>query len=265
MSRSVRPDPPLLAIARRYEPLVISVTVILVALLVVPNNGAVVGAGPVVAAPAAPPPLAPPALPGPTEPVPLTRPPNVTAQPVPPAPAPVARPRPAPSAAPPAPPTQEPEPSPTVQPPMGDVIRVVEAGWTGNSSGVPLAGTDVPDGTLPVSVTLGSPDRRSLLRIEGRSTTLELAEHPDAIGTRFPDAAALWLCPLLSDEWEGTPNMAPDEAPEHDCEIHAVGVRVDEHWSFDLGVFGANVPTSLAVVPAEGAGDFQVLLSDPRT
>ncbi len=154
--------------------------------------------------------------------------------------------------------------TPTTTKPIEPVaLRVAEAGWSGSDGGLPAAGADVPDGSLPVSSRLGEPDRRTYVRLTGTATVLVLAVTSDPVGSRFTDAAVIWLCPITGSGWHAKKAMAEADAPAYDCTTHGVGTAGPEQWSFDLSRFGApSRPNGFALVAAPGAAEFQILFAD---
>lgn len=261
MTAPDRPDGRLLAVARRYEPAVVTVVIVLVVLLVAPrvtdegqearsfaaptfepgSGGTDTAADPAEGAPV------------------FSRPPATAARRTPP----------------PATPATASQPSGTGPPPTVATIppssplapsrplEVVETGWSGSASELPIAGFDVPDGSLPVSSAFGEPDRHTYLRLTGDQTvlTLELVNHP--IGSRFPEDAAVWLCPI-TEGWEGERAMAPDDAPDYRCRRRVEGEAGDDSWTFDLARFDDPARRNgwVLVAPPESP-DFQILFADP--
>lgn len=246
-------DGRVLGVARRYEPALVAVVIVMVALLVAPRVGRS-GAGGAAATPV---PRAgggdgavtsttstsraAPASPFPTF---AALPPAVRPHTTPASPVPV---------------TAIPTTTTTTAPPTP--LRITESGWSGSDGGSPVAGADVPDGSLPVSIRLGQPDRRSYVRLAGSASLLTLAVTDDDLGSRFPENAAVWLCPIVDGGWQAAPAMADADAPAYDCTTKAVGRPGDDGWAFDFGAMNADPaqPAGFALVAADGAADFQIL------
>lgn len=247
-------DGPALAIARRYQPVIVSLAVILIALLVAPraDHGRRPLAALPVAAPAAhdghteaPKIIETPST-GPSSPATFDAPPRTvrrssTAEP----PVPVLTPQPT---------------TPVVVP-----LQIVASGWSGADGGTPVAGADVPDGSLPVSSGTGEQGRRSYLKLKGTAHVLTLSVVSDPVGSRFAGNAAVWICPLAPAA-AGVPieRAMPDaNAPAYDCTTHVAGVPGAGAWTFDLAsIAPASRTNGFALVPAEGASDFQILFGD---
>lgn len=242
-------DGRLLAVARRYEPAVVAVVMVLVALLVLPR---VSSDGVLTASPALGIAQGVATTTTTTSVLSATAPlPTFAALPS------TVPPRPAASSA-----TSRPPRTTTTTAPVTP-LRITESGWSGSDGGSPVAGADVPDGSLPVSMRLGAPDRRSYVMVSGTAPLLELVVVDDPVGSRFTDAAVVWLCPITQGGWNGEPAMSDDDAPIHACEAQVIGRPSDDGWTFDLSMLPErNRTNGFALVAGDGAADFQILFSD---
>lgn len=137
-------------------------------------------------------------------------------------------------------------------------LRVVSKTWTSRAAGTPLAKDGVPEGTLPVGVRVED-DKQSFVRLAGEAEVLTLTEHPDG-GRRNQGTVAVQACQITEEGWTDGEAIPIPDGPEYDSGKCVDGTRTDNGvWSFDLSSFAS--PTDrrgFALVPGGDGLDFQV-------
>jgi len=153
--------------------------------------------------------------------------------------------------------------APTVSPSADQTavtpLTVAAKAWASREAGTPLAGTDVPAGTLPVGNRLGQVDKASFVRLSGTATSLTLTADPSG-ARNLAGAGSVQACPVTA-SWTAGDAMPLDQAPAYDTTKCVAGTHPDDSsWSFDLGAFADRAGgNGFALVPAPDAPvDFQV-------
>lgn len=138
-------------------------------------------------------------------------------------------------------------------------LSIAGAGWADSLAGTPLAGSGVPDGTLPVGNRLGRIDRATFARLRGTDTRLVLQENTDGRREQLGSAAVM-ACPITTTTWTETEAQSFADAPRWDDQRCVPGARAGAEWTFDLSSFTDRAgPAGVALVPAADApADFQV-------
>ncbi|HVM07945.1 MAG TPA: hypothetical protein VM345_05765 [Acidimicrobiales bacterium] len=155
-------------------------------------------------------------------------------------------------------------PSTSVSAALAPSYTVREGGWATAGSSSPLSGAGVPEGGLPVGKRLGDTDKISFVRLGGASKALVLNVSTATGANRFPDAAKVRACRILSPSWEAKPAQSFDAAPPYDRNACSIGeAQADGTWRFDLDGFSdAADARGFALVPADDAGsDFQLVFT----
>jgi hypothetical protein len=130
---------------------------------------------------------------------------------------------------------------------------VIDGGYASASAGTLLAGPELPDGVLAVSLRGGRPHEVAYVRLGGAGTelTLRVSEEP---GANLLDAlAGLMACPVLEDGWQlGDGDTRLEDAPAYDCSSPAPATRSADgtSWTFDLSMVDDPArPAGFALVP----------------
>ena len=140
--------------------------------------------------------------------------------------------------------------------PAPAAARVVALGWASASTGSLLSLLDdVPDNSLPVGARLGAVDKASFVRFDVPPANLELTVA--ASGQRLAENAAINACAITTEGWRSGDDMTFAAAPKWDAARCVSGSRDGTTWRFATG--GLRSPNGVALVPAAGSVDFQVV------
>ena len=138
-------------------------------------------------------------------------------------------------------------------------LSVAYAVWASRTGGTPLAGSDIPAGSLPVGQRGGVLDKATFVRLQGSGSAFTLSENPDGRRTAVGEAT-VEVCQITERGWDGTDGMPLSDAPRWDPDA-CVAAAMSESgtWTFDLTAFEQpSDDRGFALVPAVETVDFQV-------